>query len=118
MALRSQLPFFHRLKPGARGISPLTGLDFVSFPRPISPTKNNSLLAVNEQADQLGCSFLDISTGEFRTAQFSGEERWNRLLLDVEHLAPREVLFPERMKESVHVLAGIAKTSLADWLFD
>src|SRR5437763_1712602 len=76
------------------------------------------LLAVNERDDQLGCSFLDISTGEFRAAQFSGADRWTRLALDVEHLAPREVLFPVRMKERVAILDVVAKTSLDDWLFD
>jgi DNA mismatch repair protein MutS len=84
----------------------------------LSPGENNFLLAVNERDGELGCSFLDISTGEFRTAQFSGTDRWNRLLLDVEHFAPREVLFPARMKDSVEVLDRIAKTSLDDWLFD
>src|SRR5215471_17822174 len=84
----------------------------------LSPGENNFLLAVNELDDELGCSFLDISTGEFRAAQFGGNERWNRLSLDVEHFAPREVLFPSRMKDSVEILAGIAKTSLDDWLFD
>src|SRR5262249_3816711 len=84
----------------------------------LSPGENNFLLAVNERDDQLGSSFLDISTGEFRAAQFSGADRWNRLLLDVEHLAPREVLFPNRMKDAVEILEGIAKTSVDDWLFD
>src|SRR5579884_1821107 len=84
----------------------------------LTPGENNFLLAINERDDQLGCSFLDISTGEFRAAQFSGTDRWNRLLLDVEHLAPREVLFPARMKESATSLENIAKTPLDDWLFD
>ena len=84
----------------------------------LSPGRNNFLLSVNEHEDQLGCAFLDISTGEFRAAQFAGPDRWNRLLLDVEHFSPREVLFPDRMKESVQVLEGIAKTAMEDWLFD
>ena len=84
----------------------------------LSPGQNNFLLAVNDKDNELGCAFLDISTGEFRVAQFSGDRRWERLLLDVEHFAPREVLFPERMKESITVLNGIAKTAMEDWLFD
>src|ERR1041385_8608221 len=71
--------------------------------------ENNFLLSVNEIDGHLGCSFMDISTGEFRVAEFSGDDRWSRLLLDVEHLAPREVLFPERMKDAVVCLNGIAK---------
>jgi DNA mismatch repair protein MutS len=82
------------------------------------PGENNFLLAVNERDEVLGCSFLDISTGEFRAAQFTGNERWNRLLLDMEHLAPREVVFPARMTEQVALLEDVAKTTLDDWLFD
>src|SRR5947207_3251120 len=85
----------------------------------LSPGENNFLLAITDTADQLGCAFLDISTGELRAAQFAGPDRWNRLLVDVEHFAPREVLFPEKLKDGVNNLnSGIAKTSMDDWLFD
>jgi DNA mismatch repair protein MutS len=86
----------------------------------LSPGENNFLLAIMDGNDNdLGCAFLDISTGELRASQFSGPDRWNRLLLDVEHFSPREVLFPEKMKETVARMDnGIAKTSMEDWLFD
>jgi DNA mismatch repair protein MutS len=85
----------------------------------LSPGENNFLLAVTEGDDQLGCAFLDISTGELRASQFSGPDQWARLLLDAEHFSPREVLFPEKMKESVARLDdGIARTPMDDWLFD
>src|SRR6188508_866079 len=64
----------------------------------LSPGENNYLLALIEAADSLGCAFLDLSTGEFRASQFTGPQSWTRLLLEVDHLSPREVLFPERMK--------------------
>src|SRR5207244_2726226 len=52
-------------------------------------------------------------------SQFGGDERWNHLRWDVEHFAPREVLFPERAKEEMARFdGGIAKTPLDDWLFD
>jgi DNA mismatch repair protein MutS len=84
----------------------------------LAPGENNFLMAINSREEQVACAFLDLSTGEFRAAQFSGPERWNRLLLDVEHLSPREVLFPERMKNEVARLDSIAQTPLEDWLFD
>src|ERR1041385_8197727 len=43
--------------------------------------ENNFLLSLAEHDDELGCAFLDVSTGEFRACQFNGPERWNRLLL-------------------------------------
>src|SRR5499427_8835251 len=67
----------------------------------LNPGENNYLLAVAEVGDDVGCAFLDLSTGEFRAAQFSGIDRWERLLLEVDHLSPREVLFPERMKSTL-----------------
>jgi DNA mismatch repair protein MutS len=86
----------------------------------LAPGENNFLLAITDGPDeQLGCAFLDISTGELRASQFSGADRWNRLLLDVEHFSPREVIFPEKLKEFIGRLNGsIAKSPLEDWLFD
>src|SRR5215468_3202520 len=50
----------------------------------LSPGENNYLLALTETDGELGCAFLDVSTGEFRAAQFAGEDRWRRLLVDVD----------------------------------
>src|SRR6516162_10964997 len=72
----------------------------------LTPGENNFLLAISDWGGQLGCAFLDISTGELRASQFSGPERWNRLLLDVEHFSPREVVFPEKLKDSIGRLNG------------
>ena len=82
------------------------------------PGENNYLLAVTENGDSLGCAFLDLSTGEFRASQFSGESRWARLLLEVDHWSPREVIYPERIKTSLQQFDGITKTTLDDWVFD
>jgi DNA mismatch repair protein MutS len=41
----------------------------------LTPGENNYLLALTENGDELGCAFLDLSTGEFKTAQFAGETR-------------------------------------------
>src|SRR5438876_1719994 len=84
----------------------------------LAPGENNFLLAINDRDDQLGCALLDISTGELRASQFAGPDRWNRLLLDVEHFSPREVLFPEKLKGCVEALDGIARSPVEDWLFD
>src|SRR5678815_2247479 len=84
----------------------------------LTPGENNYLLALTENGEELGAAFLDLSTGDFRALQFGGEERWNRLFLEVDHLSPREVLFPERMKATIPALNGITRTTLEDWLFD
>src|SRR5215510_6360630 len=102
-----------------RGVTRVITPGTVTDTNVLAPGENNFLLAIADSEEHLGCAFLDISTGELRASQFAGTDRWNRLLLDVEHFSPREVLFPERMKDSTSRLnAGMAKTPLEDWLFD
>src|SRR5262245_3465703 len=84
----------------------------------LTPGENNYLLAFTESDDALGCAFLDVSTGEFRAAQFGGEDRWKSLAVEIDHFSPREVLFPERLKAAAEQLNGIARTPMEDWLFD
>ncbi len=84
----------------------------------LTPGENNYLLGLTESGSTIGCAFLDVSTGEFRAIEFAGPDRWNRLQLDIEHFAPREIIFPERLKTEVQILNGIPRTPLDDWLFD
>ncbi len=41
-----------------------------------------------------GVAFLDLSTGEFRAAQSSGEEAWQEAFTHLQSFAPRELLCP------------------------
>jgi DNA mismatch repair protein MutS len=84
----------------------------------LKPGENNFLLAVMDRDDQLGSALLDISTGELRASQFAGPDRWKRLLLEIEHFSPSEVLFPETLKDEVNRVGEITKTPMEDWLFD
>ena len=85
-----------------RGVTRIITPGTVTDTNVLSAGENNFLLAVADgNENDLGCAFLDISTGELRASQFSGPDRWNRLLLDVEHFSPREVVFPEKMKDAV-----------------
>ncbi len=52
------------------------------------------LAAVCATGDAVGAAFLDISTGEFRTTQETGNDAWLRIRADLESYAPRELLFP------------------------
>src|SRR5215471_13275357 len=102
-----------------RGVTRVITPGTVTDTNVLAPGENNFLLAIAGSEEQIGCAFLDLSTGELRASQFVGPDRWNRLLLDVEHFSPREVLFPERMKDSMTPLnSEMAKTPLDDWLFD
>jgi DNA mismatch repair protein MutS len=102
-----------------RGVTRVITPGTVTDTNVLAAGENNFLLSITDYKDELGCALLDISTGELRAAQFAGPDRWSRLLLDIEHFSPREVLFPEKLKEGVQRLDnGISKTPMDDWLFD
>ena len=44
----------------------------------------------------IGLAFVDLSTGEFRTTEFSGEKAEARLRDELGVLRPREILLPDR----------------------
>jgi len=65
--------------------------------------ENNFLLAISDQDGQLGCAFLDISTGELRVSQFGGDERWNHLLWMWNTSRRGKSYFPKEQKKKWHV---------------
>ncbi len=84
----------------------------------LTPGKNNYLLALVIRNDALGSAFLDVSTGEFRIAQSGAPDRWDQLLLDVEHFSPREVVFPRDSEAELPTLDDCVRTPLDEWIFD
>ncbi|GHA68642.1 DNA mismatch repair protein MutS [Pontibacter akesuensis] len=76
---------------------------------------NNYLAAVQFGKTEVGISFLDISTGEFITAQ--GDKNYIGKLL--QSLAPAEVLFCKREKERFMELYGpdFRYYALEEWVF-
>jgi DNA mismatch repair protein MutS len=59
------------------------------------------LAAVCGSGDTYGAAFLDISTGEFRATEVSGQDAWARVRADIESYAPRELLFPRSLEPLV-----------------
>ena len=59
------------------------------------------LSAVCGAGDTYGAAFLDLSTGEFRSTEVSGEDAWARVRADIESYAPRELLFPRSLEPLV-----------------
>src|SRR5207237_6230010 len=98
----------------------------------IGSEENNFLAAVAKQGDVLGLAVLDLSTGDFRATEFSGENAEIRVLEELQQLRPREVLFPSRMplfdrgpQRQAALLEGsaevsslkFAETPLEEWAF-
>jgi len=55
--------------------------------------ENNFLAALAEVSDRVGFAALDLSTGEFRATEFSGEGALRRVQEELEQLRPRELLY-------------------------
>ena len=55
--------------------------------------ENNFLAAVGEFGDRVGFAALDLSTGEFRATEFSGENAARRVQEELEQLRPKELLY-------------------------
>jgi len=55
--------------------------------------ENNFLAALSQVGDAVGFAALDLSTGEFRATEFSGEGALRRVQEELEQLRPKELLF-------------------------
>jgi DNA mismatch repair protein MutS len=108
--------------------------------------ENNFLAALAQVGDRVGFAALDVSTGEFRATEFSGEGALRRVQEELEQLRPKELLYgsaaplferagaplaeqpsfvPQdgRGRLSPHILssraagAACTETPLDDWIF-
>jgi DNA mismatch repair protein MutS len=55
--------------------------------------ENNFLAAIAQVGDRVGFGALDLSTGEFRATEFSGESALGRVQEELEQLRPKELLY-------------------------
>jgi len=55
--------------------------------------ENNFLAAVAQVGDRVGFAALDLSTGEFRATEFSGDTAMRRVQEELEQLRPKELLY-------------------------
>jgi DNA mismatch repair protein MutS len=55
--------------------------------------ENNFLAALAEVGDRVGFAALDLSTGDFRATEFSGEGALRRVQEELEQLRPKELLY-------------------------
>jgi DNA mismatch repair protein MutS len=73
-----------------RIITPGTALD----PQLVESSETIYLASVCGTGERMAASFLDLSTGEFRATEATGQDAWARIRADIESYAPREILFP------------------------
>jgi DNA mismatch repair protein MutS len=105
----------------------------------VEPKENNFLAAVarsrasatsgahgpvRQPEASIGLAFVDLSTGDFRATEFTGEKAEARLRDDLGTLRPREILlprpatlFPVAAQAELDGLGGV-ETRLDNWVFD
>jgi DNA mismatch repair protein MutS len=93
--------------------------------------ENNFLAAIAQSGERAGFAALDLSTGEFRTTEFAGENALRRIEEELQQLRPREFLYasslplfeakqgmgPEPNFASLGGAIRCAQTPLDDWIF-
>lgn len=68
----------------------------------LNPKENNFLASLVESTNRVGASFLDLSTGEFWLAEFTGDEAWNQMCQELWHFQPRELIVSETFEAALN----------------
>ncbi|NPV85014.1 MAG: DNA mismatch repair protein MutS [Anaerolineae bacterium] len=85
-------------------------------PELLKGNQNNYLASILIRGDKAGISFADITTGEFLTAELSGEDVNLFVRSELLRLKPAEVLYPENTPPPENIPAHF--TPLPPWRFE
>jgi DNA mismatch repair protein MutS len=85
--------------------------------------ENNFLAGLCGTHEGLGLAWVDVSTGEFRLSEFTGEQANRRVADELARLLPRELVVPASWGPQATALPGIEippwqVTPRDDWRFD
>lgn len=95
-----------------RVITPGTAIDS----QLVESRRNIYLAAVGGADGNFGAAFLDVSTGEFLTTEYSGAAAWEKICADIESFAPRELLFPHSLEKQIESAFTSVLPTLSDAL--
>src|SRR5271156_1329142 len=115
-----------------RVVTPGTAADSL-----LGSDENNFLAALAQVGERVGFAALDLSTGEFRATEFSGETALRRVREELDQLRPKELLYgsaaplfdsktnralptpplPSQAAQPRAPGATCAETPLDDWIF-
>lgn len=76
----------------------------------LDATSNNYLAAFGGDKKGLSFSYIDLSTGEFKTTSFSWEDRGDKLRKELARVTPKEIILQETLLED-NLLAQILDSS-------
>ena len=115
-----------------RVVTPGTAADSL-----LGSEENNFLAALAQVGERVGFAALDLSTGEFRATEFSGEGALRRVQEELEQLRPKELLYrsaaplfevktsrplptqplPTQTPQPRSSVSTCTETPLDDWIF-
>ncbi len=100
-----------------RVITPGTAADST-----LGPEENNFLAALARAGDRVGFAALDLSTGEFRATEFSGEDASRRIQEELQQIRPKELLYASTAplfdaQTEAPARGAWSETPLEDWIF-
>lgn len=79
-----------------RVITPGTAIDSSL----IQEQSNNYLMSVSGEGSEFGVSFLDVSTGEFMTTQFTDNQSFDKIISEAARMHPAECILPPALFEN------------------
>ncbi len=86
--------------------------------------ENNFLAALCRREEGFGAGLIDASTGEFWVSEFRGEEAFSRILEEMVHFRPKEILVPEAQEAMLFdslpsdFAASVVRSPQPDWHFN
>lgn len=80
-----------------RVITPGTAID----PQLLDAREPVFAASVSGSGESVAVAFLEVSTGEFLTSEFSGRNAWQKACAEIESHAPREIVYAESMARLV-----------------
>ena len=97
-----------------RVITPGTVID----PSLISDQSNNYLMSVSGEGTEFGISFLDVSTGEFMTTQFSDNNSYDKIISEASRMHPAECILAPALFENKKLTERLRQSGMVLNKFD
>lgn len=97
-----------------RVITPGTVID----PSLISDQSNNYLMSVAGEGTEFGISFLDVSTGEFLTTQFSDNNSYDKIISEASRMHPAECIVAPSLFENKKLIQRLMQSGMVLNKFD
>ncbi len=80
----------------------------------LEPKDHNYLGSLLVTADGVGMAFMDLSTADFLTTEFQGEDAWEKAVDELSRFRPRELVVPDHLNDQLKQM--LAKDWPSEWV--